>query len=235
VGAQEAVIHKEYHLSSADPAIVGVENSQPVGFTNFNVADQLADIGMEAIHPKASKPLEIAKINIRIKNTFEPEHPGTLISTDFIGEESRVEIISGTDKIVAIEVHDPFMVGQVGFDLNMMKVIYRYNLSYILKATNANSITMVFWEKDLSEHLLTELRGLYHKVTEKKMALVCALGTNIAQPGALSKATSALADRKINVEAVSQSLMQVNMQFVIERKDYSKAISALNQALCLEA
>ena len=42
VDAAEAVIHKEYHLSSADPAIVGVEQSRPVGATNFNVADQLA-------------------------------------------------------------------------------------------------------------------------------------------------------------------------------------------------
>ena len=92
VKAAEAVIHKEYHLSSADPAIVGVANSKPVGATNFNVADQLADIGMEAIHPKASKPLEVAGINIRIKNTFEPEHPGTLISNDYVGEESRVKV-----------------------------------------------------------------------------------------------------------------------------------------------
>jgi len=88
VKAQEAVIHKEYHLSSADPAIVGVDKSVPVGFTNFNVADQLADIGMEAIHPKASKPLEVAGINIRIKNTFEPDHPGTLITRGYMGEES---------------------------------------------------------------------------------------------------------------------------------------------------
>ena len=80
--ADEAVIHKEFHLSSADPNIVGVEKSIPVGQTNYNVADQLADIGMEAIHPKASKPLEMAGISIRIKNTFEPNHPGTIISKD---------------------------------------------------------------------------------------------------------------------------------------------------------
>ncbi len=233
VKADEAVIHKEYHLSSADPAIVGVENSRPVGNTNYNVADQLADIGMEAIHPKASKPLEVAGINIRIKNTFEPDHPGTLISNDFSGEDARVEIISGTDRVTAIEVHDPFMVGQVGYDLNLMTVIRRYNLSYILKATNANSITMVFWEKEISETLLTELRGLFHGVTRTDAALVCALGTNIAQPGALSKATTALYENKINVKAVSQSLMQVNMQFVIGRGDYRKAIIALNQALCM--
>jgi len=232
VKAVEAVIHKEYHLSSADPSIVGVENSSPVGATNFNVADQLADIGMEAIHPKASKPLEVAGINICIKNTFEPDHPGTLISRDFSGKESRVEIISGTDRVIAIEVHDPFMVGQVGYDMNLMKVMQRYNISYILKATNANSITMVIWDKDITEGLITELKGLYHKVTMKNAALVCAMGTNIAQPGALAKASSALFGRNINVEAISQSLMQVNMQFVIRREDYREAIIALNQALC---
>jgi aspartate kinase len=234
VKAGEAVIHKEYHLSSADPAIVGVENSLPVGATNFNVADQLADIGMEAIHPKASKPLEVAGINIRIKNTFEPEHPGTLISNDYVGEESRVEIISGTNRVMAIEVHDPFMVGQVGFDMNLMKVVQRHQLSYILKATNANSITMVFWEKDISDALLTELKGLYHKVTHKEAAMVCAMGTNITYPGSLAKAATALFEGCVNVEAVAQSLMQVNMQFVIGRQDYENAIRALNKALCME-
>ncbi len=234
VKADEAVIHKEYHLSSADPAIVGVEHSKPVGASNFNVADQLADIGMEAIHPKASKPLELAGINIRIKNTFEPEHPGTLISNDYMGEESRVEIISGTDQVIALEVHDPFMVGQVGYDLNLMKVIQRHKISYILKATNANSITMVFWQKEVSDGMITELKGLYHKVTVKEAALVCAMGTNITYPGSLAKAAMALFEGGVNVEAVSQSLMQVNMQFVIERKDYHNAIRVLNQALCEE-
>ena len=234
VKADEAVIHKEYHLSSADPAIVGVEHSKPVGATNFNVADQLADIGMEAIHPKASKPLEVAGINIRIKNTFEPEHPGTLISNDYMGEVSRVEIISGTDQVIALEVHDPFMVGQVGYDMNLMKVIQRHHISYILKATNANSITMVFWQKDVSNGIMTELKGLYHKVTIKEAALVCAMGSNITYPGSLAKAATALFESGVNVEAVSQSLMQVNMQFVIGRKDYHNAIRALNQALCVE-
>ncbi|MCD4710687.1 MAG: aspartate kinase, partial [Bacteroidales bacterium] len=230
VKADEVVIHKEYHLSSADPAIVGVEHSKPVGATNFNVADQLADIGMEAIHPKASKPLEVAGINIRIKNTFEPDHPGTLISNEYVGEVSRVEIISGTDRVMAIEVHDPFMVGQVGYDLNLMKVIQRHNISYILKATNANSIAMVYWQKDLSDGLITELKGLYHKVTIKEAALVCAMGTNITYPGSLAKAATALFEGGVNVEAVSQSLMQVNMQFVIGRKDYHNAIRVLNHA-----
>lgn len=233
VKADEAVIHKEFHLSTADPSIVGIEKSMPVGFTNFNIADQLADIGMEAIHPKASKPLEMAGINIRIKNTFEPEHPGTLISRSYVGEKSRVEIIAGTDKVTAIEVHDPLMVGEVGFDLNIMKILEKYQISYILKSTNANSITMVIWDKDCSTGLIDELRERFYEITLKKVAIASAMGTNIAQPGALAKATTALADQRINIEAVSQSLKQVNMQFVIDRNDFHKAIIALNEALCI--
>lgn len=232
--ADEAVIHKEFHLSSADPNIVGIDKSIPVGFTNYNVADQLADIGMEAIHPKASKPLEMARINIRIKNTFEPDHPGTLISKDYVGEKSRVEIISGTNQVMAIEIHDPLMVGQVGYDREIMQIFEQYHVSYILKATNANSITQVIWEEDLSESLVADLKGKYYEVTVKPVALVCTLGTNIAQPGILSKATAALANNSINVEALSQSLKQVNMQFVIGRDDYQKAIIALNDALCVK-
>jgi aspartate kinase len=233
VKADEAIIHKEFHLSSADPNIVGLEKSIPVGFTNYNVADQLADIGMEAIHPKASKPLEMNGINIRVKNTFEPSHPGTLISKDYVGVHSRVEIISGTDKVMAIEIHDPLMVGQVGFDLMVMQIFQKYNISYILKATNANSITQVIWESDFCEELLSELKDKYYEVTVKPAALVCALGTNSAKPGILAKATGAMADNNINIDAFSQSLKQVNMQFVISREDYKKAIIVMNDVLCV--
>ena len=232
VNADEAVIHKEFHLSSADPKIVGLEKSIPVGFINYNVADQLADVGMEAIHPKASKPLEMANINIRVKNTFEPEHPGTLISKDYQDKSSGVAMITGTDKVIAIEVHDPLMVGEVGFDLGIMQIFQRHKISYILKATNANSITQVIWEKDLNEALLTELKGKYQKVTVMPAALVSALGTNVDKPGVIGKATSALSDEGINIAAMSQSLMQVNIQFVIDRENYKKAIILLNDVLC---
>lgn len=232
--ADEAVIHKEFHLSSADPKIVGVDKSVAVGFTNYNVADQLADLGMEAIHPRASKPLEISGINIRIKNTFEPGHPGTLISKDYVSEQSRVEIITGSNKLKAIDIHDPFMVGTVGFDLGIMEHFRKYSTSYVLKATNANSITTVVWEKDLCQELIDALKSNYYEVTLKNVALVCVIGSNIAIPGILAKASQALANRQINIEAFSQSLKQVNMQFVVRREDFNEAIKALHDALCVK-
>lgn len=232
VKADEAVIHKEYHLSSADPKIVGVENSIPVGHTNYIIADQLADIGMEAIHPKAAKPLELAGINIRIKNTFEPEHPGTVISRDYVSPEPRVEIVSGSRKVIAIEVHDPMMVGEVGYDARLMQYFQRHNVSYILKSTNANSITIVVWENEQAYELIKTLKDIFYQVTAEPAAIVCAMGTNIALPGFLYKSAKALYERGINVESFAQSMMQVNMQFVIKREKYEEAVIALNEELC---
>ena len=231
VAADEAIIHKEFHLSSADPNIVGVKNAIPVGFTNFIIADQLADIGMEAIHPKASKPLELKGIDIRIKNTFEPNHPGTLITKDYISSVPKIEIVSGTDKVLAIEIHDPMMVGEVGFDLKIMTIFQRVGVSYILKSTNANSITMAVWDNYKSRLLVEELQKDFYQIVVERVALVCAMGTNIAMPGFLYKATKALYEANINIESFAQSLRQVNMQFVIERDKYKEAIIVLNSAL----
>jgi aspartate kinase len=188
---------------------------------------------MEAIHPKAAKPMELAGIAIRLKNTFEPDHPGTLITKAYVGTQARIEVIAGSQKVTAIEIHDPSMVGTVGFDHGVMEIFQRYGISYILKATNANSITHVVWDKSITPSFVEELENAYEVVTAVPSAIVCVIGSNIAFPGVLARATQALAQQKINVNAVSQSLRQTSMQFVINREDYKKAVIALNQALCL--
>ena len=230
----EAVIHKEFHLSSADPEIVGAGNTIVVGNTNYDVADQLADVGMEAIHPKAAKPMELSGIPIRLKNTFEPEHPGTLITKDFVGKEARIEVIAGSAKVVIVEIHDPLMVGTVGFDLGVMQILANHRISYIVKATNANSISHILWEKAATPALIEELQARYDKVTMVRAAVVCVIGSNLAIPGVLARAAQVLASNQINIICVSQSVRQSNMQFVIDRGDYKKAIIALNQVLCLD-
>ena len=231
VRPQEAIIHKEYHLCSADPNLVGLENCRPVGFTNYDVADQLADVGMEAIHPKASKPLEINAIDLRIKNTFEPAHPGTLITRDFVSADKRIEVITGTDKVVLIDIFEPLMVGTAGFDLQLMQAFFDFDVSYIFKATSANSITLLIWEKDLKPELVATLETTYEKVTIEPAALVCLIGSNIDQPGLLARAAGALAAGGINIRSAGVALRKVNIQFVVGREEYRAAIVALNAAL----
>jgi hypothetical protein len=70
VSAGKAIIHKEFYLPIVDPKIVGVDKSVQVGNTNFLVADQLTEVGMETIHPKAAKRLERAGV----KFTFRERH-----------------------------------------------------------------------------------------------------------------------------------------------------------------
>jgi len=230
--ADEAVIHKEYHLSSGDPKIMGEENVHPVCNTNFDVADQLADVGMEAIHPRASKPLENSHIPIRVKNAFDPDHDGTLITRAYICIESKVEIVTGSDSVVCLEVHENQMVGEVGFDLRIMQVLYGHRVSYISKMTNANTIGMVINEGDFTPKLVSGLEAQFQSVTHFKAAIVCAIGSNIAKPGILAQAAKALADDHINVLAVSQTSRQTNMQFIVERADFNRAQRALHRSLC---
>ncbi|SFQ03030.1 aspartate kinase [Hymenobacter arizonensis] len=231
VHPEEAIIHKEYHLCSADPNLVGLDNCRPVGFTNYDVADQLADVGMEAIHPKASKPLEINAINLRIKNTFEPEHPGTLITRDYVSARKHIEVITGTDKVVLIDIHDPLMVGTAGFDLQLMQTFFDSNVSYIFKATSANSITLLIWEKDLQPELVAALEAKYEMVTIENAALVCLIGSNIDEPGLLARAAGALAEAGINIRSAGFALRKVNIQFIVGREEYKPAIVALNSAM----
>ncbi len=231
VQPQEAIIHKEYHLCTADPVLVGLNNCKPVGFTNYDVADQLADVGMEAIHPKASKPLEINNINLRIKNTFEPEHPGTLITQDYVSKEKRVEVITGTEKVLIIDIYDPLMVGNVGSDLQIMQVFFNHSVSYSYKATSANSISVVIWEKDFKQKLIDELEEKFEKITVEKAAMVCIIGSNIDQPGLLAKSAAGLAAENINIKSCGFSLRKVNIQFLVAREEFGKAIIALNKAM----
>lgn len=227
---KEAIIHKEYHLCSADPNVVGEDKVIPVGFTNYDVADQLADVGMEAIHPKASKPIEIAGINLRIKNTFDPDHPGTLITNEYVGAESKVEIITGTDRAELITIHDSRMVGEVGFDLEIMTIFKQYGISYILKATNANSISMVIWENPKNDTLIKALTSTYQFVQRKQVAMLCVIGSNITKPQVLVTASAALSAKNIPIECVSLASRQVNVQFVIERPYFNRSVRTLHQA-----
>ncbi|BDV01516.1 aspartate kinase [Thermodesulfomicrobium sp. WS] len=233
LGAAEAVIHKEYHLCSGDPLIIGLDKIRPVCNTNFDVADQLADVGMEAIHPKASKPLEIRNIPIRVKNAFDPDHAGTLITKDFIAPRSKVEIVTGSAKVTCIEIHDTRMVGEVGFDLRIMQVLAAHGVSFICKATNANTIDVIINDRDCQEALLADLRARFEQVQAIPVAIVCAIGSNIAQPGILAKAANALAKHGINILAMSQTVRQTNMQFVVEREHFATAQRALHESLCM--
>ncbi len=233
-GAGEGVIHKEFHLSTGDPKVIGIEKVRKIGRTNFDIADQLSDMGMEAIHPSASKEMELEGICIRVKNTFDPEDPGTLIGCDYVNPESKVDMICAREDILAVEVFDSEMVGESGYDYRLLKHLYECRISYIAKNTNANTITHYVSETDKSvpeciRRIRKEFPGA--KIKTRKVALVSAMGSNMKIPGFMSKAAEALAGAGINILAVDQCMRQVNMQFIVERRKCKEAQAALHKGL----
>ncbi len=233
--ACEGIIHKEFHLSTGDPKLMGADHVRTIGHTNFDIADQLADMAMEAIHPKASKEMERHGISIRVKNAFDPEHPGTLISSDYVSPTPRIDMICGRNDVVAIEIFDSEMVGQSGYDHRITEILSRHKISYIAKNTNANTITHYVSEK--APQLKSCLEDLEQAFGESahmricKVAIIGVIGSNMKIPGFLAKAAGALSNANINVLALDQCMRQVNMQFIVERDDFQQAQIALHRKL----
>ena len=180
--AREAIIHKEYHLSSADPQIAGEDKVVPIGRTNYDVADQLANLGMEAIHPRAGKGLRQHDIPLRVKNTFEPEHTGTLITRGYVSETPQVEIIAGRKGVFAIEVFDQDMQGEPGSDRRILDVLSRFRARFITKDANANTITH-YVDSNLKQvkRVVKALEEAFPngEINTRKVALVSAIGSDM--------------------------------------------------------
>ena len=233
--ANEAVIHKEFHLSSADPRLVGEQKAVPIGRTNYDVADQLANLGMEAIHPKAAKGLRKSGIPLRVKNTFEPEHSGTLINGDYVSDSPCVEIIAGCKGIYALEIFDQDMAGEIDrYDVEILSIIKRFQAHIVSKDINANTLTHF-----LSTNLKT-IKRIQAAITERfsesnlniqKVAIVSAIGSDMKIPGILAKAVQAVASQGVSVLAVHQSMRQVDIQFIVNELDYDITVKGLHAAL----
>lgn len=233
-GAREAIIHKEFHLSSADPKLVGEDTVVTIGRTNYDVADQLSNLGMEAIHPRAAKTLRRAGIELRIKNAFEPEHAGTLISQDYRSERPCVEIIAGRKDVFGLEVFDQDMLGDVGYDMEISKLLKQLKLYVVNKDSDANSITYyASGSRKLIERAarLIEERYPTAEVTVHNVAIVSAIGSDLKVKGILAKTMAALTEAGIDIQAVHQSIRQVEMQCVVNEEDYAAAVAALHRAL----
>ncbi|CDT63747.1 Aspartokinase [Vibrio coralliirubri] len=230
--ADLAIIHKEYHLSSADPRVVGSDRVRPLGKTNYDVADQLANLGMEAIHPNAAAGLRESGIELQIKNTFEPQHPGTLISSAFRPTMDRVEIIAGKEKVFALHLFDQTMVGcvdNVSYDL--MEIITDARVKLVGKEMNANSMTYYLTGSNeaLNQVLYkTEKRFPNANIKGRMVALLSAIGSQFDTNQALAKGVLALMEKNITPIAVHSSMRNVNVQFVVDDDEYQPSICALH-------
>ncbi len=233
--ASEAVIHKEYHLSSADPRLVGEDQAVPIGRTNYDVADQLANLGMEAIHPKAAKGLRRSGIPLRVRNSFEPEHQGTLVTNDHISPQPCVEIIAGRRNVFAVECFDPDMSGIMAeHDSAILEQVRRFRAQVVTKDVNANTVThYLAANMKTVRRIRRELLARFPDagIQIRKVAIVSAIGSDMRVPGMLARTVRALADSGVEILAVHQSMRLVDMQFIVDESQYEVAVRSLHRCL----
>ncbi|MBD8066926.1 aspartate kinase [Devosia sp. PTR5] len=232
--AREAIIHKEFHLSTADPRVVGEKAVRVIGETNYDVADQLSNMGMEAIHPRAAKSLRQAGIPLRVKNAFEPDHEGTLIRSDLGGQDPQVEIVTGLRNVYAFQFYDQDMVGVKGYDSEILEALKRHKVWIIAKTSNANTITHFLRgsmqaikrvEADLSARFPAAEMSL------RKVALVSAIGRNLGGAPILAKAMTMLAEAHIQPLGVHDLMRKIDLQVVVEPEDFETTVRALHKGL----
>ncbi|MBM1220774.1 aspartate kinase [Ponticoccus sp. SC2-23] len=231
-GAEEAIIHKEFHLSSADPKLVGPDAVRKLGHTNYDVADQLSNMGMEAIHPNAAKILRRSAIPLRVTNAFDPGDPGTLID-DQPAETPGVEIVTGLD-VVALEVFEQDMVGVKGYDATILDVLKRHNVWIVSKSSNANTIThYVHASLKTVKRVVNDLETAFPsaEVGARSIAIVSAIGRDLCGVKPLSRGLRALEEAGIDVIAAHQTSRNVDVQFAVPRDASDSAVARLHEAL----
>lgn len=233
-GADEAIIHKEFHLSSADPKLVGEGKVRKIGLTNFDVADQLSNMGMEAVHPKAAKILRQAGIPLRVKNTFDPKDEGTVISAGHAPETPRAEIVTGLKGVYALEVFDQDMVGEKGYDAAILDALTRHSIRIVSKCSNANTITHYVEGsrkalKRAASDIEAKLQGA--EVSTSRVAIVSVIGANLDEPGITARGLTALHQAGIALLGLHQVSRKTDVQVVIGEEAFDKAVCALHAAL----
>lgn len=232
--AREAVIHKEFHLSSGDPKLIGTERVRKIEWTNYDVADQLSNMGMEAIHPRAAKGLRQANIPLRIRNTFDPHDDGSRITGDYVSGSPQAEIITGMRSVFALEFFEQDMVGVKGYDAAILDTLKRHNVRVVTKTSNANTIVhYLAGSLKAVRRVVNDLRESFSsaRVTTRKVSIVSAIGSDLDVAGLTALAVGALAKADVEVLGLHQLIRNVDILFIVAEEDYDKAIIALHGAL----
>jgi aspartate kinase len=236
-GAREAIIHKEFHLSSADPRLVGTDKARKIGRTNYDVADQLANLGMEAIHPGAGRGLRQTDIPLRVRNTFDREDGGTLICGDYVSDTPRVEIVTGIRHAQALQFFEQDMVGVKGYDAAILETLTHHRAWIVSKSSNANTIThYLSTDAGTVNRAIEDLQRRYPDaaISAQPVAMVSVIGSDIARPSLVADALCALAAQGIGVIAMQHQIRNVDVQFIIDVAQYDAAVRALHRALVEE-
>ncbi|MBP3574435.1 MAG: bifunctional aspartate kinase/homoserine dehydrogenase I [Prevotella sp.] len=228
---------------TADPKVI------PAAYTinqlSFIEAMELCNFGAKVIYPPTIYPVCIKNIPIRVKNTFNPEHPGTLIKEKVDDDNKPIKGISSIKGTTLITVTGLSMVGVIGVNRRIFTALADNGISVFLvsQASSENSTSIGVKDDDakaaidvLNKEFQKEIAtgAMYPMAAESGLATIAIVGENMKHtPGIAGKLFGALGRSGISIIACAQGASETNISFVVQEKYLRKSLNVIHDSFFL--
>ncbi|MDX1666196.1 MAG: aspartate kinase [Saprospiraceae bacterium] len=203
-------------LHNNDPRVV--KETLPVRHLSYREAAELAYFGAKILHPTCIIPAEKERVPVRLKNTFQPEAFGTLISAASSGK--AISAIAAKDGITVIKVRSSRMLNAYGFLRRVFEVFEKYRTPIDMITTSEVAVSLTIDNPAHLEEILEELSPLAELSYEGRQTIICIVGDALNERrGNAKQIFSALED--IPIRMVSYGGSNYNISILIN-EDYKK-------------
>lgn len=227
----------------ADPRIVN--NPRQIKKITYQELRELSYMGASVLHEEAVFPARQAGIPINIRNTNEPDNPGTLIISDeekvkSNGNDSIITGIAGKKNFCIFYVHKEHMANEVGVIRKALEVFENRGLSIDHIPSGIDSFSIILPSESvekISHELAEELKikcNAQAVTVSKNLSLITTVGIKMAfRPGISAKLFTALGENNINIRMIDQGSSEINIIVGVDDKDFEKAIKAIYNAFVM--
>ena len=226
-------------MFTANPKIV--KQAQPIESISYQEAMELSHFGAKVLYPPTIQPVLKSNIPIWIKNTFEPEALGTLISSNPPTNANLIKGITHIDSISLLTLEGSGIIGVSGSSKRIFETLSNENINviFITQASSEHSICIGIVNADAEKavcaldktfELEIAQNKMNHCTAEKDLCIVALVGESMKNHQGLSgKMFSTLGKNNVNIRAIAQGASERNISVVINEKDVKKAINTLHE------
>lgn len=199
---------------------------------------ELAYAGFSVLHDEALIPAYRGKIPLVIKNTNNPNHPGTRITLKNTSNNAPVIGIAADDNFASINMSKYLMNREVGFGRKVLQILEELNIRWEHMPTGIDDMSIIVRERELTPikeqeitTYLTRELGVDEVDIEHGLSIIMIVGEDMKNHiGVTATATKALSEKHINLEMISQGSSEVSVMFVTQTEHEKQAVRALYKA-----
>ena len=213
-------------MHNNDPRVV--EGTEAVRQLHFEEAAELAYFGAKILHPTCVQPAKFAGIPVRLKNTMEPDAPGTII--DNVTVRGKIKAVAAKDNITAIKIKSSRMLLATGFLRKVFEIFESYQTAIDMIATSEVGVSMSIDNDAHLNEIVDELKKYGTVTVDSDMCIVCVVGDlDWSNVGFETLATDAM--KNIPVRMISYGGSNYNISFLIRMADKKRALQSLSDTL----